>query len=42
MKIISQEEKLKADIQVIINYFNVGSYDDLIMLKINTKKLLKF
>jgi len=30
MKIISQEEKLKADIQVIINYFNVGSYDDVI------------
>ena len=30
MKIISQEEKLKADIQVIITYFNVGSYDDVI------------
>ena len=30
MKNISQEEKLKADIQVIINYFNVGSYDDVI------------
>ena len=30
MKIISQEEKLKADIQVIINYFNVGSYNDVI------------
>ena len=30
MKNISQEEKLKADIQVIINYLNVGSYNDVI------------
>jgi tetratricopeptide (TPR) repeat protein len=30
MNNISQEEKLKADIQVIINYLNVGSYDDVI------------
>jgi tetratricopeptide (TPR) repeat protein len=30
MKNISKEEKLKADIQVIINYLNVGSYDDVV------------
>ena len=30
MKDISHEEKLKADIQVIINFFNVGSYDDVV------------
>ncbi len=30
MNDISKEEKLKADIQVIINYLNVGSYDDVV------------
>ena len=30
MKNISHEEKLKSDIQVIINYLNVGSYNDVI------------
>jgi tetratricopeptide (TPR) repeat protein len=30
MKLISEEEKLKANIQAIVNYFNTGSYDEVV------------